>query len=84
MGSKDKSLTLRAIDRDAQLQLVDVAKAGGVQHFVYTSASPNLDLSAPLVRYKREVERAVRASVSRQVSCTRPESGAVSNKRIAT
>ena len=62
MGSKDKSLTLRAIDRDAQLQLVDVAKASGVQQFIYTSVSPNLDSSAPLVRYKREVERAVRAS----------------------
>ncbi len=62
MGSKDKSLTLRAIDRDAQLQLIDVAKKSGVQQFIYTSVSPNLGLSAPLVRYKREVERAVRSS----------------------
>ena len=62
MGSKDKSLTLRAIDRDAQLQLVEVARTSGVEHFVYVSLSPNLQQSAPLVRYKREVERAVRAS----------------------
>ena len=62
MGSKDKSLTLRDIDRDAQLRLVEVAKASGVEHFIYVSLSPNLQPSAPLVRYKREVERAVRAS----------------------
>lgn len=62
MGSKDKTLTLRAIDRDAQLQLVEVAKASGVPQFVYISLSPILQPSAPLVRYKREVERAVRAT----------------------
>ena len=62
MGSKDKSLTLRDIDRDAQLRLVEVAKASGVEHFIYVSLSPNLKPSAPLVRYKREVERAVRGS----------------------
>lgn len=62
MGSKDKSLSIRAIDRDGQLQLVDVAKASGVQQYVLVSVTPNLKPSAPLVRYKREVERAVRAS----------------------
>lgn len=62
MGSKDKSLTLRAIDRDAQLQLVEFATAAGVSQFVYVSVTPNLQPSAPLVRYKREVERAVMAS----------------------
>lgn len=62
MASKDKSLTLRAIDRDAQLQLVNVAKASGVKQYVYISLSPVLQETAPLVRYKHEVERAVRAS----------------------
>lgn len=62
MGSRDKSLRLRAIDRDAQLQLVEVAAANGVEHFVFVSVTPNLNETAPLVRYKREVERAVRAS----------------------
>lgn len=62
MGSKDKSLSIRAIDRDGQLQLVDVAKASGVKQYVYVSVTPNLRTSAPLVRYKREVEGAVRAS----------------------
>ena len=52
MGSKDKSLTLRDIERDAQLRLVEVAKASGVEHFVYVSLSPNLQPSAPLVRYR--------------------------------
>ena len=62
MGSRDKSLTIRAIDRDAQLQLVEFAAAGGVSQFIYVSVTPNLQPSAPLVRYKREVERAVMAS----------------------
>ena len=62
MGSKDKSLTLRDIDRVAQLRLVEVAKRAGVEHFVYVSASPMLSPAAPLIGYKREVEQAVRAS----------------------
>lgn len=62
MGSADKSLSLRAIDRDGQLGLVAIAKASGVQRFVYVSLTPSLQQSAPLVRYKREVERAVEAS----------------------
>lgn len=62
MGSKDRSLSLRAVDRDGQLALVDVARASGVRRYIHLSASPNLQPSAPLVRYKREVERAVRAS----------------------
>ncbi len=62
MGSKDKSLTLRAIDRDAQLQLVEFATAAGVSQFVYVSITPNLKPTAPLIRYKREVEQAVMAS----------------------
>ena len=62
MGSKDKRLTLRDIDLVAQLQLVEVTKRAGVEHFVYVSASPMLQPAAPLIGYKREVERAVRAS----------------------
>ena len=62
MGSKEKGLTLRDVDRDGQLRLVEVAKSSGVQRFVYVSLSPNLQPSAPMVRYKREVERALRAA----------------------
>ncbi len=62
MGSKDKSLKLRDIDLVGQRRLVEVAKQAGVEHFVYVSASPMLQRAAPLIRYKREVECAVRAS----------------------
>jgi uncharacterized protein YbjT (DUF2867 family) len=62
MGSKDKSLTLRLVDRDGQLAVVAAAKAQGVGRFVFISASPFLRPSAPLIRYKRGVERAVRES----------------------
>ena len=62
MGSKDKSLSLRDIDRDAQLKLVRIAREAGVEQFIYVSASPNLRPAAPLIGYKRQVEQAVRAS----------------------
>lgn len=62
MASTDKRLSLRAVDREAQLKLVEVAKASGVEQFIYVSLSPHLRPTAPLVRYKREVARAVRAS----------------------
>jgi NADH dehydrogenase len=62
MGSKDKQLTLRAVDGDGQQRLLATAKAGGVQRFIYVSASPNLAARAPLVRYKRAMESAIRAS----------------------
>lgn len=62
MGAKDKSLKLRDVDRDGQLALVEIAAASGVAQFIYVSATPVLTEKAPLVRYKREVERAIRAS----------------------
>ena len=62
MGSKDKTLTLRDIDRDGQLATVAAARAAGVGRFVYISVSPLLQPPAPLIRYKREVEAAVRNS----------------------
>ncbi|HEU4720664.1 MAG TPA: SDR family oxidoreductase [Gemmatimonadaceae bacterium] len=62
MGSKERTLTLRGVDRDGYLALVEVARLRGVRAFVYTSCSPLLQRSAPLVRYKREIERVVRTS----------------------
>ena len=62
MGAKDTTLKLKDIDRRGQLQLVEVAKGAGVRQFVYISASPTLQSTAPLIRYKREVESAVQAS----------------------
>ena len=62
MGARDKSLTLRGVDREGYLALVEIARLRGVKSFVYMSLSPSLKRSAPLVGYKREVERAVRTS----------------------
>jgi NADH dehydrogenase len=62
MGSKEKGASLRAVDRDGQLALVELARLRGVGSFVYLSPSPNLRRSAPIVGYKREVERAVSTS----------------------
>jgi uncharacterized protein YbjT (DUF2867 family) len=62
MGSKDRTLSLNEIDRKGQLRLVDVARPTDVRTFVYLSLSPNLGPRAPLVRYKREVESAIRLS----------------------
>jgi uncharacterized protein YbjT (DUF2867 family) len=62
MGAKDRSLKLRAIDHDGQLRLVESARRNGVEIFVYISVTPTLRSTNPLVTYKREVERAVRAS----------------------
>lgn len=62
MGSTEKGNSLRAVDRDGQLLLVEVAKAAGVEHFIHISLSPNLGGNSPLVRYKREVAHAVRSS----------------------
>ena len=62
MASKGAGTSLRAVDRDGQLSLVEHAKRAGVSHFVYVSISPNNAERAPLTRYKREVERAIRRS----------------------
>lgn len=62
MASKERANNLRAVDRDGQLSVVDAARGSGVRHFVYLSISPNYRELAPLMRYKREVERAVRQS----------------------
>jgi uncharacterized protein YbjT (DUF2867 family) len=62
MGSKDKSLRLRAVDRDAHLQLVEAARAAGARRFIQISVSPNLTPAAPLVKYKRQIEDAITGS----------------------
>jgi len=50
------------VDRIGQRALVDAARRAGARRFVFTSVSPNLPRTTPLVRYKREVETAVRGS----------------------
>jgi uncharacterized protein YbjT (DUF2867 family) len=52
------------VDLQGHKDLIDVAKAAGVQHFVYTSAydfGPEYE-SVPFFRFKREVEGYLRAS----------------------
>jgi uncharacterized protein YbjT (DUF2867 family) len=53
---------LRHVDRDGQRALVDAARRGAVRRFVYVSVSPNLPRAIPLVKFKREVEAAVKGS----------------------
>jgi uncharacterized protein YbjT (DUF2867 family) len=62
MASKEKGNSLRAVDRDGQLRLVDAARKSGVAHFIFISLSPHLREIAPLIRYKREVAAAARKS----------------------
>ncbi len=54
--------TLETVDRDGSLALIRAAHAAGVGHFVYVSVSPRLPTTNPFVRYKREVEHALRSS----------------------
>ncbi len=53
--------TIERVDRNGQLALVDAAVQGGVRRFVYISMAPSRAV-CPFVRYKREVEAAVRSS----------------------
>ena len=57
-----KGDTLATVDRDGQIALVDAARGSGVERFIYVSLDPGLPDHIPFVRYKRQVERAVRES----------------------
>ena len=52
------------VDRAGHKQLIEIAKASGVRHFVYTSAyfTDPVFLTIPFVRIKQDVERHLRAS----------------------
>jgi uncharacterized protein YbjT (DUF2867 family) len=54
--------SLKTVDRDGSLALLRAAEAAGSRHFVYVSVSPSLSTNNPFVRYKRQVEAAVRKS----------------------
>jgi uncharacterized protein YbjT (DUF2867 family) len=53
---------IQNVDVQGMFDLIDAAKAAGVRHFVYTSATGNIKLDAPLPNAKRAVERHLRAS----------------------
>jgi uncharacterized protein YbjT (DUF2867 family) len=67
IASRRRGDTLRSVDHDGQLALVDVARKAGVEHFIFVSLtiadeSEGPAARSPFVRYKREVERTVRES----------------------
>jgi NADH dehydrogenase len=49
-------------DMDGSMRLVDAARTAGVDHFVYTSFSGNIDLDFPLRNAKRTVEAYLKLS----------------------
>ena len=53
---------IRITDWEGVMRLIDVAKAAGVGHFVYTSFSGHIDLPFPLHDAKRAVESHLRQS----------------------
>jgi uncharacterized protein YbjT (DUF2867 family) len=62
MISRRRGDSLRTVDRDGHLALVDTARDAGASRFVYVSVTPRLAPGPPLVTYKRQVEAAVRSS----------------------
>ena len=53
---------LQHVDLEGSKALIDVAKAAGVKHYIYTSFSGNLEIDVPLVHAKRSVEKHLKAS----------------------
>jgi uncharacterized protein YbjT (DUF2867 family) len=47
---------IQKVDVDGMINLIDAAKSTGVNHFIYTSFSGNLNLEFPLNNAKRKVE----------------------------
>ena len=60
--SRQPGDSIEATDEAGLLNLVDAARAAGVEHFVYVSYSANLDDSGPLTHAKRAVEQRIRES----------------------
>jgi len=53
---------IQSVDEDGMINLIDASRTAGVNHFIYTSFSKNLDLDFPLRNAKRKVERHLRQS----------------------
>lgn len=53
---------IQSVDENGVINLIDASKAAGVNHFIYTSFSKNLDLDFPLRNAKRKVERHLQQS----------------------
>lgn len=48
---------IQSVDEEGIINLINASKSAGVNHFIYTSFSKNLDLDFPLRNAKRKVER---------------------------
>jgi len=48
---------IKLVDEDGMINLIDASRSAGVNHFIYTSFSKNLDLDFPLRNAKRKVEK---------------------------
>jgi NADH dehydrogenase len=53
---------IQKVDLEGMMNLIDNAKAAGVQHFIYTSFSGQMDLDFPLRNAKRSVEKHLQKS----------------------
>jgi NADH dehydrogenase len=60
--SRQPGDTIEAVDLAGQIQLVDAAKAAGVERFLYISFSGAIDLDFPLRNAKRGVEQHLKHS----------------------
>ena len=60
--SRQPGDSIEATDETGQLNLVDAARDGGVERFVFVSYSRQLDDDGPLTRAKRTVEERLRES----------------------
>jgi len=48
---------IQSVDEEGIINLINASKSAGVNHFIYTSFSKNLDLDFPLRNAKRKIER---------------------------
>ena len=55
--SREPGDTIQNVDQGGQINLVDAAKAAGVNRFIYISSSKNLDTDSPLTTAKHAVEQ---------------------------
>lgn len=53
---------IQAVDENGVINLIDAARTAGVDHFIYTSFSSNLNLEFPLNHAKRKVEQHLQES----------------------
>ena len=53
---------IQSVDENGVINLIDASKSAGVNHFIYTSFSRNIDLDFPLRNAKRKVERHLQKS----------------------